>query len=175
MKLLNICFASTLLFCSVFSYGETEQQGAVGEQKNLTVFLVRHAEKLTQGRDPELAEAGKKRAQQLSKILADAGLDKVYSTDFLRTRDTATPTAKLYGLDVEIYDYRQMDSFVEQLQESGGRYLIVGHSNTTPEMVKLLGGEPGSPIKEKSEFDRLYVLSINGKDEVNTLLLRYGQ
>jgi hypothetical protein len=50
---------------------------------------------------------------------------------------------------------------------------VVGHSNTTTELVTLLGGEPGTEIEESSEYDRLYILTINPSG-VTTLLLRYG-
>jgi hypothetical protein len=50
---------------------------------------------------------------------------------------------------------------------------VVGHSNTTTELVTLLGGDPGTEIEESSEYDRLYILTINSSG-VTTLLIRYG-
>ena len=44
----------------------------------------------------------------------------------------------------------------------------------TPELVGLLGGDAGAPIDEKVEYDRLYVVSIAPGEEVDTILLRYG-
>ena len=55
-----------------------------------------------------------------------------------------------------------------------GRYLVVGHSNTTPDLVNRLGGDPGATIDEESEFDRLYVLVLHPDGSVVTVLLRYG-
>jgi hypothetical protein len=51
---------------------------------------------------------------------------------------------------------------------------VVGHSDTTPELVGLLGGDPGAPIDEPTEYDRLYVVTLGPDGTVTTVLLRYG-
>lgn len=51
---------------------------------------------------------------------------------------------------------------------------MVGHSNTTPELVSILGGEPGPPIDEASEYDRLYVLVPAPEGDTVTIRQRYG-
>ena len=54
------------------------------------------------------------------------------------------------------------------LQHSEGTFVVVGHSNTTVEMVQLLGAAPDDaetpfdPISE-SEYDRVYHVIINGQ------------
>lgn len=172
-KIYSILLGAFLVLChsSVVAF---QQEGVVNSHNSGTIFLIRHAEKQTSGRDPELSPQGKIRAQQLARVLSDAQLDKVYSTDFKRTRHTALPVAELYQKNVELYDYRKLTQLAETLKHSGGRYLVVGHSNTTPELVKLLGGDPGDAIAEKLEFDRLYVLTVHPSGLVNTVLLRYG-
>ena len=140
----------------------------------LVVFLVRHAEKVDASADPELSPPGAARAAALAAVLRDAGVERVHSTDFIRTRDTAAPLAAALGVEVEIYDPRELAAFIDRLEPSGGRHLVVGHSNTTPAAVELLGGEPGGEIDEASEYDRLYVVSIGGDGAVDTVLLRYG-
>ena len=113
--------------------------------KPLVVFLVRHAEKkLDDGKDPELSEDGEKRTADLAEALRSADIQHVHSTDYKRTRNTAEPIAKSAGLEIEKYDPRDLEGFAKKLKESGGRHLVVGHSNTTPELTKLLGGAAGS-------------------------------
>lgn len=143
-------------------------------KESLTIFLVRHAEKVDNSRDPELSDAGVTRAKELAETLKSAKIDQVYSTDFIRTRTTAQPTAALFKLNVEKYNPGKLEEFAEMLKAKNGRFLIVGHSNTTPELVRLLGGEPGKPIVEKNEYDRLYVLTFE-REIVHTILLRYGK
>jgi hypothetical protein len=54
-------------------------------------FLVRHAEKVDDSEDPPLSEVGHQRAQTLVSLLRDARIERIYSSDFVRTRDTAAP------------------------------------------------------------------------------------
>lgn len=145
------------------------------EQKPLVVFLVRHAEKVDAGKDPELSEEGKKRTEDLAEILRSANIEHVHSTDYIRTRDTATPVAKASGVEVEKYNPDDLDGFAKSLKTAGGRHLVVGHSNTTPELTKLLGGDAGAEIDEKSEYDRIYVVTIGKDGTVSSVLMRFGQ
>jgi phosphohistidine phosphatase SixA len=163
-------FLHALIFSAlVFLLGCTPKEG-----DDLQVFLVRHAEKVDHSRDPDLSEDGQLRAEDLARTLADAKIEYIHSSDFIRTRFTAAPVAALFGLDIELYDQNDLGPLAEHLKEVGGRHLVVGHSNTTPDLVELLGGDPGYPIEEENEYDRLYVLTI-GKNKVNTVLLRYGK
>jgi broad specificity phosphatase PhoE len=140
----------------------------------LVVFLVRHAEKELTGSDPALSPAGIERAAALAHTLKDAAIERVHSSDYRRTRDTAAPPAAALGVDVEIYDARDLPALIARLRAAGGRHLVVGHSNTTPDAVKLLGGEPGAPIEEENEYDRLYTVTVDGEGEASTVLTRYG-
>ena len=136
------------------------------------VFLVRHAEKLDDSNDPPLSEQGQARAAALARLLADAGITRVFSTGYARTRLTAQPLADRLGAEVEIYDPRDPAALVRRLADAGGRALVVGHSNTTPGLVQALGGDPGGPIAE-DEYDRLYVVTLTPGAPPETVLLRY--
>ena len=123
------------------------------------VYLVRHAEK-EPGDDPALTAEGRDRAAALAEILAGEGVDRILSSDTRRTRETAAPLAERLGLDVEIYDPHDLAELVTRLREASGEtLLVVGHSNTTPEAVRLLGGDPVSPMPD-DEYDRLYRVEL---------------
>ena len=81
----------------------------------------------------------------------------------------ATPT----GIKVEIYDAGKLAAFATKLKNIGGRHLVVGHSNTTPKLVQLLGGDPGKRI-QSMEYDRLYIVTIDKDGVANTVLVRFG-
>ncbi len=146
-------------------------------ENDTIVYLVRHAEKITgedAGRDPALTDEGQARANTLAGLLGEASISTIYSSDYIRTRDTAAPTSKMSGVEIEIYDPRDLPSLATLIQETTGHILVVGHSNTIPETVTALGGVGGTPIFEKSEYDRLYVVSILADGTVQTDLRRYG-
>ena len=142
---------------------------SVQESDSGTIYLVRHAEKVTgealnalpDPSDPPLTDAGTTRAVLLSDRLSDAGIERVWSTDTIRTRDTAQPLADRLGIAVEIYDASDLVAFAAELKEDGRTVLVVGHSNTTPGLAEALGADPGTPIIEATEYDRLYVIDLN--------------
>jgi phosphohistidine phosphatase SixA len=136
------------------------------------VYLVRHAEKVDDSFDPPLSPVGRERAALLSEMLRDAGLTHLYSTDRERTRDTAAPLAARLGLEIQIYDGQDLAGLAERLRATPGRHLVSGHSNTTPELVRLLGGE-SSDIADP-EYDRLYVLTLEPGGGTTTMLIRFG-
>ena len=139
------------------------------------IYLVRHAEpSMTETQDPHLNLAGRERAHALVHVLAQAGITKIMSSDYNRTKGTVGPLAEALGLPVEIYDPRALPSFAEQLKRMTGRIVVAGHSNTTPDLVRLLGGDPGTPINENYEFDRLYQVVIGKDGTVTSTRLRYG-
>ena len=60
-----------------------------------TLILVRHAEKVDDSRDPELSDMGKQRAEKLAQVLGSQSIDAIYSTDYIRTKDTCAPVSAL--------------------------------------------------------------------------------
>ena len=144
------------------------------EPKTDAIFLVRHAEKTLDKTDPGLTDAGKARALALADRLENEGITHIHSSDYIRTRDTAAPLATRLGLNVEIYDAGDLPGIAETLKTTPGRHLVVGHSNTTPQLTELLGGDGGTPIYEATEYDRLYILTTKKGEPVKSYLTRFG-
>lgn len=140
----------------------------------LQVYLVRHAEKTTEKSDPALTDAGQVRAELLVETLADKGITRIHSSDYKRTRDTAAPLAERLGIQVELYDPRDLPAMAAKLKDAGGTHLVVGHSNTTPQLTELLGGEGLEPINEAYEYDRLYTVTNKDNGEIISQMTRYG-
>jgi 2,3-bisphosphoglycerate-dependent phosphoglycerate mutase len=144
------------------------------QQEAVVVYLVRHAERAEDGtNDPPISEAGRERARLLGDMLRDADVSHIHTTDLKRTRETGAPLAERFGLGFEVYDPKDLPAFAARLRATPGRHLVLGHSNTTPQLVAALGGEPGDPIAD-GEYDRLYVVVITPQGAVTTTLLRYG-
>ena len=159
-----------LLMCAVIALGPTGNAAP----RDTVIYLVRHAEKVPDGTDPVLSLAGRERARMLANLLEEAAIDAIHSTDFRRTRATAAPLALRLGLPVALYDPARPAALADAIRDAGGRHLVVGHSNTVPELVELLGGDGGPPIDEAGEYDRLYVVTRDGEGTVRTELRRYG-
>lgn len=166
LSLLLPCLAMTLVACST-----------TAPQATTTTFvIVRHAEKGTDDtRDPSLSEAGRTRAQALARLLADAPLAAAYATAYRRTQQTAAPAAGTHGLEVIAY-YAQLSAgeFASRLRAThhGGTILVVGHSNTVPDIAAALSQRATEPMPEEA-FDRLYRVTIAADGTATLSVERY--
>ncbi len=179
-----------------------------------TVFVVRHAEKAS-GQNPSLTQPGINRAQTLGSLLRSANLAAVYSTEFCRTAQTAQPSAQSNSVGIKVYTVSSsvanfqscVPSIVVQTSvtnaqtdhvskitadifsnHQGKNVLVVGHSNTVPEIVEALGApslcptffpldesnECHIPSGENSQFDNLFVVTVLGNGNARVARLRYG-
>ena len=153
---------------------------AVGQTTPTTIVLVRHAEKGGEpgDRDPELNDAGRRRAAALARVLGDANISTIYSTPFLRTRNTAAPLARRLGIEVTITSITP--EFIEDMaatlrsEHSGETVVVVGHSNTVPQTINALGAGPMENLAD-DEYDWLFVVTLAANGSVSLMELRYGQ
>jgi probable phosphoglycerate mutase len=147
-----------------------------------TILLVRHAEKATDANEPSvpLSEAGTARAARLAETLKSAGVTAVYATDTVRARRTAEPLAKAAGLEVRIYAPNDEDGkpapriLLDRLkkEEPRGVVLVVGHSNTVPEILAALG-YPEKVEIPATQFDDLFVVTPRGAGPPSVVRLKY--
>ena len=137
----------------------------------LTFVIVRHAEKSTDDpQDPSLSEIGKTRAQSLARLLEDAPLNAAYATGFRRTQQTAQPAADAHGTAIAIYDAQlPAATFAARLRatHAHGTVLVVGHSNTVPDIVAALSGQPVDAMSD-DQYDLVYRVGT-GADGKTTL------
>lgn len=148
-----------------------------------TVVVVRHAEKSTDDpRDPSLSELGQERARALSALLKDAGVTEIYTTHYKRTRQTAEPFAQQFGIPITERPINATNSATyardlarEILTRSRGKgVLIVGHSNTVPEIVTALSGSAVAPMTE-AEYDHAFIVVIPASGSPRLLQTRFGR
>ncbi|MGA9573881.1 MAG: histidine phosphatase family protein [Lysobacterales bacterium] len=158
-----------LLVCMI---GNASATAAVDGQ--YTLYLVRHAEKLADdGDDPALTNAGRHRSEQLANWLRDKGITDIWSSDYRRSRDTARPLASSLGLDLTLYDPANLPALARVLRENRHNALIVGHSNTTPDLARLLCVCFIRDMDD-SDYDQLIVITITGNEPHVEILSQQG-
>jgi broad specificity phosphatase PhoE len=129
------------------------------------VILVRHAEKAaTPADDPPLTAAGEARARALVAALADTRLNAIFTTQFLRTRNTAALIAQKAGIEPRWFKAdddtpAHVKSVVDAIRSRppGDAVLVVGHSNTVPAIIGALGGPKMFDLCE-TEYSNLFIL-----------------
>lgn len=145
-----------------------------------TVILVRHAEKRgdTTSKDPELSEAGQHRAKELERVLGTTPVDAIYVTPYHRTRQTAAPLAKVRGKTP--IEFPAGPTYAKDLaakirkDHPGQTVLVVGHSNSTQELMGELG-VAYPPYIPESTFDDFFIVMLTHDGRGPKLLaLRYG-
>jgi 2,3-bisphosphoglycerate-dependent phosphoglycerate mutase len=137
-----------------------------------TIFFVRHAEKATGGGDDmDLSEAGRARAESLAATLKDAEISAIYTTEFKRTQQTAAPLAKALQLEAAVISSKDQPTLIAKLQASSGTVLVVGHSNTIPDLLKTLGIMAPINIAD-SDYNNLFVVLLEEKPRLLRLHYR---
>ena len=148
---------------------------AYAKQKITTVLLVRHSEKLTTpADDPVLSPQGTVRAQLLVRMFENSGLNAIYTSQFTRTKLTAEPLAKRFGIPLETVDAKTTNKLVESIlsKHSGGTVLVVGHSNTLPEIIEALGAGKIQEIDDL-DYDNIYVVTVSGNGIAKVVRMKF--
>jgi len=109
-------------------------------------YVMRHLDTPAGERDPDLTVDGRRRADVLAERFGHAPPRAIYVSDFKRTRQTAAPLAAKLGLTPKVYDPADTPALVARVKADAGPVLIVGHSNTVPDIVAALGGERPGPL-----------------------------
>jgi len=142
------------------------------------VFLVRHAEREWDGEDPPLVAVGVARAQALAATLRDAGISRIVTTQWRRTRDTVEPLARLLRITpqvIPVFDGKAREN-VEQVAAAVRGYkdesvLVVGHITVTG-VIAAIGG-PSLPTICDNVFSDLFLFKP-AAGEAGLVHLHYG-
>lgn len=136
---------------------------------NFTLYLVRHAEKNTDSKNPSLTQCGKERAKQIAILLSTANIKAIYSTSYQRTMSTAAPLSSMKNIAIKNYNPKKLEQFSLYLKQRKENSLIVGHSNTTPQLTQLLSNQKVAGLGEK-DFQALYQVQFTeGKRQLTML------
>ncbi len=142
-----------------------------------TFLLARHAETTGMGSNPSLSVQGLERVDELKRIMQNVSLNGVFSTNLNRTKETAQPVADEKGLALDIYNAFNPNQLADNVLEDfqSGVTLVIGHSNTIPELLNVLTGTSNFSTIPEEEYDNLFVVSVLEKGRANVVHMKYGQ
>ena len=137
----------------------------LAEKENTSVYyFIRHAEKDrsdSTNKNPSLTIQGLERANKWALFFKDKNIAAVYSTNYKRTQQTALPIAKEQNLEIISYTAKELISEKFIANNKGKNIVIVGHSNTTPELVNSLLGEKKYEDIADSENNNVFIVTLN--------------
>jgi len=165
-----------LLLACAFSSILSAQR--INKVVNSRIYIVRHAEKET-GKDPGLTTAGRQRAGDLMRKLKNKHIRRIYVTEYRRTQMTADSLRIQLGIDTLHYpagDTTLVDlmSMIAQHGDHRKTILVIGHSNTIPNMLRKLGvlNFPPENIADE-EFDNLFLVRTKNH-KIKLTKYKYG-
>ncbi|MEZ5499882.1 MAG: phosphoglycerate mutase family protein [Steroidobacteraceae bacterium] len=149
------------------------------QNSTTTIVLVRHADKeLVSIDDPPLSSAGSERAAGLARLFGARDgqrIQAIYVSNTRRARETARPLADALAIEPTIYDAAASKELVGRIlrEHRGELVLVVGHSNTVPQMVEqLAGGTTVTPIRD-DDYSNLYIVTLPRFRRASVLHLIY--
>ncbi|NOT48403.1 MAG: histidine phosphatase family protein [Acidobacteria bacterium] len=163
-----ICL-TILLFIPLGAYRQ-----AMAQSRDVTILLVRHAEKVDSSQDPELSPDGKLRAERLVKKIGKFRPGAFYSTNFKRTRDTLVPLAARRRKEIQIYDARKPQELIDQIMKSKTkRFVVSGHSNTIPGLANLIAKKELFKNLDDAEYSVIWLIKMKDGKVTRFELLDY--
>jgi len=124
-------------------------------------WVMRHLDTPEGVRDPDLVAQGQRRATLLATWFARDAPRAIYVSDFRRSRQTAAPLAARLGLTPIVYDPADTPGLIARVRAGPLPALIVGHSNTVPDIIEQLGGtRPAALVHE--DFGDIWRIGPDG-------------
>ena len=125
------------------------------------IYVVRHLNTPAGERDPDLLPEGRRNADLLAAWFGPVRPRAIYVSDFRRTRQTAAPLAARLGLEPLVYDPADTPGLIARVRAGPLPALIVGHSNTVPDIVAALGGSRPAPLVHE-DFGDIWRVDADG-------------
>lgn len=135
------------------------------------IAIVRHAEKASNNGDTPLSLIGFKRAKTLANMLANSDISVIITSDALRTIQTAEEYASSHGIQpVKYSDPAEIAQSIKS-NYSGKNILVIGHSNTIPDVISKLGISTVPNIG--NEYNNLFSVTLFDNDIATMTQLKY--
>jgi broad specificity phosphatase PhoE len=129
------------------------------------IYVMRHLHTPAGVSDPDLTAEGQRHALAVSDWFRRDPPDVIYVSRPKRAQQTAAPLAARLRLTPKVYDPKDTAALVASVKAERGTVLIVGHSNTVPDIVEQLGGTRPGPLVHEDFGD---IWHIAGPNHVTT-------
>ena len=129
------------------------------------IYIMRHLHTPAGATDPDLTGEGQRYAVAVADWFRRDPPNVIYVSSPKRAQQTAAPLAARLKLTPKIYDPKDTAGLIAAVKAEAGTVLIVGHSNTVPDIVEQLGGARPAPLVHEDFGDIWHVV---GPDRVTT-------
>lgn len=163
-------------FIIIFAAFFTFQSSVLGQKEagGTKIYIVRHAEKEA-GKDPSLTSAGNTRAGDLMRFLQNRSIEKIYVSQYRRTQNTGDSLRLQLNIDTVHYladtVCDDLVNAIMQHSDFGKTILIIGHSNTIPQIIRKFGVHdyPYGDIAD-NDYDNLFLVTYKkGKAKLESM------
>ena len=110
------------------------------------IYVMRHLHTPAGVTDPDLTKDGHRAALQLVNWFKRDRPAVIYVSSTKRAQQTAAPLARSLGITMKIYDPADTPALVSAVSRETRTVLVVGHSNTVPDIIERLGGQRPAPL-----------------------------
>ena len=124
-----------------------------------TFYVMRHLNTPQGVADPDLTDAGRRNARLLVEWFAGREPPAtIFVSTTKRAQQTAAPLAAELGITPRLYNPADTAGLIAEVLKEPPPVLIVGHSNTVPDIVAALGGNRPEPLMHE-DFGDVWTVS----------------
>jgi phosphohistidine phosphatase SixA len=121
------------------------------------IYVMRHLHTPAGVSDPDLTAEGMKYAAEVADWFQRDPPNAIYASSTKRAQQTAEPLARRLKLTLKTYDPRDTPGLLAAVSLETGTVLIVGHSNTVPDIIEKLGGKRPADLTHEDFGDIWHV------------------
>jgi len=139
------------------------------------IFFLRHADKTSdEEENPHLSELGIYRSKQWQQFFQHINFDEVYTTNYYRNTETASLVLGNSKKKISLYSPLSFNILKHLNKIRGKKILIIGHSNTIPDMLnRLVGYNQYEPMSHKN-YDYIYQVYIGVNGDISSNLFYFS-
>ncbi|GAA4444116.1 phosphoglycerate mutase family protein [Pontibacter saemangeumensis] len=177
-------WGALLLCCTAACQGNSGERALDASASNTgttptVIYVVRHAEKDTsdaRNEDPALTPAGEARAEALRALLEGQEVDALFTTKYIRNKNTLKPLAEAKQLEMQEYEAHDFSNLKEQILQhhQGETVVVVGHSNTVLPIIEEFGAAKPVAAIPDSEYTYLFKLTVTPDGAATVETDRFG-